>query len=265
MLNLIKAEIYQLRTRTSSKIWLLIALLGGLLMALFPHFIILLMNNPVEGENFSLTAQSPESGLVGYTITSHIGIGMEIVHGMAVFALFLMAYIAFNQELKNRTIINPLIVGRPRYQVYLVKYLGAILMSVAFYFVFVISFTMFNLLINGGNIGQYIDLIVIERFIPSIPVWLMWLAFYMILLFISASEYTFLIYIIAEVIVNQFVGFIGNHIEFVQRIEPYLCYNIVDHTEKIVNGVNIVPYLSLLYIVLFLMIGIYFFKRKEIK
>jgi len=265
MINLLKAEFYQLKTRLSPKIWLLIALVGGFFMAIVPQLLILLLNNPLENENISVSVSDSENVLEGYTVGAHIELGSTFVIGLAVAVLFVMAYTSFNRALKNRSIINPLIKGSPRYQVLLAKYIGAIALSLAFYLILFISFSGFNLLINGGTIGQYFDGIFVQRLLLALPVWLMWLALYMILLFISASDYTFIVYIIAEIIVNQVVNFLSNHVSLVEEIRPYLFYNLNGLQEVNVNGLNIVPYLALLYAGVFLGLGIYIFKRKEIK
>jgi len=265
MINLLKAEFYQLKTRLSPKIWLLVALVGGFFMAIVPQLLILLINNPVDSENVSVTVDDPASVLEGYSVESHIELGSNFAIGLAVAVLFVMAYTSFNQALKNRAIINPLIHGAPRHQVLLTKYIGAIALSLAFYLILFVSFSGFNLLINGGTVGQYFDGIFIQRLLPALPVWLMWLALYMILLFISASDYTFIVYIIAEIIVNQVVNFLSNHVMLIEEIRPYLFYNLNGMQEINLNGINVVPYLALLYAGVFLMLGIYIFKRKEIK
>jgi len=265
MLNLLRAEFYQLKTRLAPKIWLLVALIGGFFMAIVPQLLILLVTNTAQNDNVSVSLNDPSAFFGGYTVESHISIGTNFAIGLAVAVLFVMAYTSFNKALKNRSIINPLIYGHPRHQVFLTKYIGAIGLSLALYSIYFISFSGFNLLINGGSIGQYVDLIFIQQLLPSLPIWLMWLALYMILLFISASDYTFLIYIIAEIITDQIVNFLSNHIPLIEEINPYLFYNLNSLQEINFHGINVVPFVALLYAVVFLIVGILIFKRKEIK
>lgn len=54
MFNLMQAEWYQLRVRRSPKNILLVTLAVGLLLAVLPQFIELLLNNPIDNENLTI-------------------------------------------------------------------------------------------------------------------------------------------------------------------------------------------------------------------
>lgn len=265
MFNLIKAEIYQLKTRRTPKIMLLISIISGFLIATFPQIINFLAGNPIENGNLSITAENPGNVLAIYTIESHIMIASEIIFTTSLLILFILTFLAFNKDLSNRTIMNPVAVGYPRWKIFFSKYVATFLYSLTFYIFLFTSFILFNLLINGGNLKLYFDILFIDQLLPALPYWAMWQAVHMNLLFISDTGNIFIIYYIIEMIVRTGFRFIGDQISCVERLQPYLFFNFLNAEPLEVNGVNIKVLLAILYLGGFILLGVFIFNRKEIK
>ena len=124
MINLIKAEFYQLTIRRSPKIWLLMSILLSVAMVLLPYFL---------GENFD--SQIIPSYLVVSTYA-------EFATAMAPYLLLGLTITTFNNDNKHRTIVNTASVGYSRLTIYFSKSFVALAFALVFLLVSFLAFSI---------------------------------------------------------------------------------------------------------------------------
>ncbi|MDO4775372.1 MAG: ABC transporter permease subunit [Aerococcaceae bacterium] len=247
MINLVKAECYQLTQRKSARAWFVAAVVLGLFSAILPDIVAHFSDLP----KFSTQVKTV--------------LFAESIINTAVFLLLSIVGTAFNHELKNRTLVNSISYGFSRKQIYLSKLIGAVIMTAVFVILAILTFGIVVPLISGGSsLAVWADLAPIFKYVP---IWLAYLGLYVWIAFLSESNTP--TYIMLALIVFVFpVAFqLGQSydISWIQAIEPYFLTQL--NPDRTINlfGINAAPFIALAYLIGFTLFGIHLFNKKEIK
>lgn len=245
MLHLLKAELYQLFHRRSTKIWLLVAILLSAIMLILPYFM----------ESIFQFDALPANILVmtyGQTATA-----------MSFYFLLGLAVTAFNNANKNRILVNSVSYGTSRSKIYLVKYLMTLFLAFLFLIVSILTFGVVIQMLYSNNwhtIGEMVS----EQILPYLPIWLAYIALYTSVLFISDNAMPLITLMIVLVMAPVAVQLL-NFFDFFQPIRPYLLTEL--SPDKAIEWFNldVSNYIALAYAALFIGMGLLAWYRKEIK
>lgn len=249
MINLIQAECYQLKIRRSPKVWLLMSILMSVAMVLLPYF-------------FGSTPDSQfmiPSSLIIETYTS-------FATSMAPYLLLGLTITTFNNDNKHRTIVNSASVGYSRLHIYFSKLLVALIFALIFLFVSFVAFSITLQLFFPTQWQQLIEMIILNNFIPYLPIWLAYLSLYIAVLFVSDNAMPMIVLMTTLVMMPMILSLSALAVPFIRTIKPYILTEL-----RPTGGVALLGFenagnlLALLYLIGFTLIGTFLFKRKEIK
>ena len=122
MINLIKAELYQLKVRRSPKIWLLMSIIMSAAVVMLPYFL---------GSDMQSNLRIPDFIIIGTYA--------DIATAMAPYLLLGLTITAFNNDNKHRTMVNSASIGYSRLNIYFSKMIVALIFAVAFLLVSFVS------------------------------------------------------------------------------------------------------------------------------
>lgn len=245
MIHLLKAELYQLIYRRSTKGWLLTAILLSATMVIFPYLL----------ENYMVFDGIPSMFLL---ITY-----AEAATSMSFYFLLGLAVTAFNNANKNRILVNSVSYGIPRSRIYVVKYLSTLTLAFLFLVVSILTFGVAMQFLYAVEWQAIFDMVSTE-FIPYLPIWLAYIALYVSLLFISDNAMPLITLMIVLVMSPLFVQLLS-FFDFFQNIRPYLLTEVRPDRAIILFDTNVSDYVALLYALLFVGLGLLLWNRKEIK
>ena len=253
MINLIRAEFYQLTLRKAPKIWLLAAFIFSLLVVFvyYSQFWYSLGNRP---ELQSLAVRP----LISF-------IYIPLVRSTAIFFIIGLSNTAFHDEIKNRTFINTLSAGHTRTLTYLSKLFSALLMASAFIFVSFIAFTLSGKILLSGDLSIYIELLFKGVLLDNFPIWLMYLALFLLIYSISSSNIMMNILIIILISFPLVLELLAFSFDFVATIKPYIFTQLNANDPLMIGELNATPWIAIAYFLFFTSIGLILFNRKEIK
>lgn len=174
MLNYLKAELYKTLHRTYTHITLLISILIAVLLNVL--FFVLLgtggIATPQEAANLSLCVVPPML--------------MPMVY-----ITLIMVDIVFSEEYKYRTFKNTLSYGFTRTQVYLGKLIGVLITAVSIYSIMLLFYFISNFVLFGLPANADLILILLNRIIAAVPLFIGALALCTALAFIIPNSTAF--------------------------------------------------------------------------
>lgn len=253
IMNLIRAELYQLRTRRAPKLWLMIGFLLGTAIPLIYY-----IGNWIESGSRPALAQLPAEPLIYLAF-------IPVMTGTVLFLLIGLANTAYHDETRHRTLINTVSSGHRRMTIYMVKFLTSLLLATLFLLVTVLGFAIAGSIIFNGNISIYFEIIIKDTAIDYLPIWIMYLALFQLVCFFSTSNALMnitIIAIIASPIILQLLAF---QFDFIKIIEPYIFTQLDPRNPIISMSLNFTTGLAIVYFLIFMGIGIKLFARREIK
>lgn len=245
MINLLKAELYQLIYRRSTKVWLLVAILLSATMVILPYLL----------ESYMVFDGIPSLFLL---LTY-----AEAATSMSFYLLLGLAVTAFNNANKNRILVNSVSYGISRSSIYLVKYLSTLTLAFLFLLFSIITFGVTMQILYSVEWQAILDM-VSNDFIPYLPIWLAYIALYVSLLFISDNAMpliTLMIILVMSPLLVQLLSFF----DFFTNIRPYLLTEVRPDRAIVLFETNVSDYVALLYAFLFIGLGLLLWNRKEIK
>lgn len=248
MINLIKAEFYQLTIRRSPKIWLLMSILLSVAMVLLPYFL---------GENFD--SQIIPSYLVVSTYA-------EFATAMAPYLLLGLTITTFNNDNKHRTIVNTASVGYSRLTIYFSKAFVALAFALVFLLVSFLAFSITLQIFFPTNFSVVVETIIIDSFIPHLPIWLAYLSLYIAVLFVSDGAMPMIVLMTTLVMMPMLLGLGSLTTTIIRNIRPYVLTELSPASSVSLFGIeNAANIIALIYLLIFTLVGTSLFKRKEIK
>lgn len=178
MFQLLRAEFYQIRHRVAPFTMLLLSFLATLGIASLATMILF-------GEKSATSASALTKALVGSQVLSIYTVGLK---EMPLILCFVAQILTFNNETKNRTLINTISYGHRRRSVVLSKILVGL-----FYLLLASCLSLVGLLIGGSMSGATFKSNEILTFfttylIPSIPLFLGYIALLSIPAFLFAGQ-----------------------------------------------------------------------------
>lgn len=249
MINLIKAEFYQLKIRRSSKVWLLMAILMSVAMVLLPYFL---------GANFDSQMMIPS-----FIIVSTYA---DFATAMAPYLLLGLTITAFNNDNKHRTIVNSASVGYSRPSLYFSKSMVALVFALVFLLISFLSFAITLQIFYPTDFQLLFDMIVMDNFLAYLPIWLAYLSLYIAVLFVSDGAMPMIVLMTSLVMMPMILSLGSLATTIIRNIRPYVLTELRPTSNVSLFGVeNAGNLLAILYILSFTFIGMTLFKRKEIK
>ncbi|MDO4431895.1 MAG: ABC transporter permease subunit [Aerococcaceae bacterium] len=241
MLNLLKSELYQISHRKTTRIWLAIAAFFSAGIVVIPkllHF----RNTPAE------------LYLTGYT---------GILLGGFVLLILGLVTASFNNELKNRTLINSVSHGYSRSTIYAVKFISALAFSA---FALLLSVTFFTAALQLLEPTKWDHIWYFYKTIASLlPIWVAYISLYVLISFFSETNTPMYILLSLLLVVFPIVFQLGSNVEIIAAIKPYFLTELSFTDPYTLFGLDGKFVMSLFYIALFYGLGVLYFKRKEIK
>lgn len=253
MMNLIKAEWYQLRTRRAPKVWLFVGLILGMLIPLIYY-----LGTWVEEGVRPVLQVLPAEPLIYFAF-------IPVMTGTAIFLLIGLGNTAYHDETRNRTLINTVSTGHSRVKIYVSKFLSGFLLALTFLMIAVIGFAISGSIIFNGDISIYFDIIVMDTLIEYLPIWMMNLALFQIIYFFSTTNALMNLTILGIIAVPLLLQLLSLRFNFIKTIEPFVFTQLNPNNPILINNINWTPWIALVYFAIFMGIGIFFFKRREIK
>lgn len=249
MLRLIRSEFYQLFKSRSFYIFSIITILLTLLTVLAVYY----GNVYEEGTEI----------LVRMFVTPDIILDLYsgILTVVGPFICYIVAIIAFADEIKLRTFINSISYGVPRYKIYLSKYLMSIFLGIIAVSLSYITLIISYKILVGGPTQPFIDFS-IDYIVMRIPLWASYLSLFILFRFIFSSGAIDMLIIMIWSISPVILMSINRPI--VQQIRPYMLNELSLPSGVLWMGIDQTYFLCLIYIVVFLSLGIFLFSRKEI-
>lgn len=249
MLNLIKAEFYQLKVRLSPKIWLLMSIFISMAIVIVPY----LFEN-----NFSGTG-----GIPSYFLAQAYA---EFATSMAVYFLLGLTLTTFNNDIKHRTIVNSASIGYSRTKIYFSKFISSLTFALIF---LALSFLTFALVIQffyPTDFSSLVEMIVVDKFLAYLPIWLAYLALYIAILFVSDGTMPITVLMIILIMSPLFLNLASYASEWIKAIRPYVLTELNPDVALSVFGIENASYIvAFIYFIVFTFVGLTLFKRKEIK
>lgn len=246
MVNLLKSEIYQLTHRKAPYIWLIVGLLFSSLAIIIP----------VIGMSLTNTYSHSPAELI-------VAVYSELVISSSTIILFGLVGTSFNNELKNRTLINTVSYGLSRRSIFMAKVFSAVLMTLAFLVVSFITFTLTFQLLFPGNLNVVLN--ALSSFGNYSLIWLAYLCLFVFVQFISETPMPSYITLALLLIVFPIISQLGGLFKVINTIKPYVLMWLSPSTDRLLLGLNEAHVVTFIYIIGFLIIGIRYFNRKEIK
>lgn len=246
MMNLIKAEWYQLTQRKVTRGWFIAAIVLTLLVIIIPDIVASLSN---------VNVLTTDIKLVMYK---------EMVINTAPFLLLAIISVAFNNELKNRTLINSISFGYARKHIYLAKLIGSAIMAMLFVLLSIVTFCLVTPIVSGGSPIELAS--ELSGLIHYLPIWLAFLGCYVWLSFLSESNTPSYIALVVLFFVIPLIFQLGKafNISWLVALEPYMLTQLRPDSPITLFGLNGVPFVSLAYLIAFSALGIYQLNKKEI-
>lgn len=249
MINLIKAELYQLRIRRSPKIWLLMSILMSVAVVSLPYFL---------EANFDSQISVPSLMIVSTYA--------ELTTAMAPYLLLGLTITAFNNDNKHRTIVNSASIGYSRTTIYFSKFIVALVLAITFLIVSFLTFSLMMQIFFPTEFHILFEMIVTSNFVPFLPIWLAHLSLYLAVLFVSDSAMPMIILMISLVMMPMILSLGSLTTTIIRNIRPYVLTELNPASTVSLFGIeNASNLLALLYIVGFTILGITLFRKKEIK
>lgn len=250
MVSLLKSEFYQLTHRRAPLIWLASAVILPLLLVLL--FAVGDTPDP------SVLPEESRQSMIIYAFNT-------LVLSIAPYLLIGITITSFNNELKNRLVINSIGYGKKRSQLYFAKFISSFLFALCFV---IISCTLFIIIASTMiklPISMLAHSIVIDMILPSIPIWIAFLALYIMLLFWSESVVPLWISLFVFLFLTPLLMFASRVIPWLSDALPYWLPNLSPLSPVSWGSLNATPIIATCYTILFTAIGLYHFKHKEIK
>ncbi|UUX33027.1 ABC transporter permease subunit [Fundicoccus culcitae] len=249
MFRLIRSEFYQLLKSRSFYIFSLAAILLTLLTVL--------------GIYYGNTYEEGTEILIRMFVTPDLI--LEIYGGILTFVgpyiCFIVAIIAFSDEIKLRTFINSISFGIPRYKIYLSKFLMSLFLGIIgislSYLTLVISYQV----LIGGPSQPFIDFI-LDFIVMHIPLWAAYLSLFILFRFMFSSGAIDMLIIMLWSFLPLILSTINR--PWVQSIRPYLINELALPSQTSWLGIDQTIYISFAYVIVLLALGIFLFNRKEI-
>lgn len=249
MLRLIRSEFYQLFKSRSFYIFSIITILLTLLTVLAVYF------GNVYDEGTEI--------LVRMFLTPDIILDLYrgILTVVGPFICYIVAIIAFADEIKLRTFINSISYGVPRYKIYLSKYLMSIFLGIIAVSLSYITLIISYKILVGGPIQPFINFS-IDFIVMRIPLWASYLSLFILFRFMFSSGAIDMLIIMLWSLLPAILMSINRPI--VQQIRPYMLNELSLPSGVLWMGIDQTYFLCLIYVVVFLSLGIFLFSRKEI-
>lgn len=253
MMKLFNAELYQLTVRRAPKIWLIVGFILGTAIPLIYY-----LGTWVEEGSRPALAQLPAEPLIYFAF-------IPVMTGTAIFLLIGLGNTAYHDETRNRTLINSVSAGHSRLSIYIVKFISSFLLALTFLLVTILGFAIAGSIIFNGDMSIYFDIIVMETLPNYLPIWIMNLALFQIIYFFSTSNALMNITILGIIAAPLILQLLTFQFDFVKTIEPYVFTQLSPSDPIMFGQFNFTPWLAFIYFLVFMLLGIFMFKRREIK
>lgn len=271
MFQLLRAEFYQIRHRVAPFTMLLLSFLATLGIASLASMILF-------GEKSGTSTSALTKALVGNQVLSIYTIGLK---EMPLLLCFVAQILTFNNETKNRTLINTISYGHRRRSVVLSKILVGL-----FYLLLASCLSLAGLLIGGGMSGAtFKGNEILEFFtsylIPSIPLFLGYIALLSIPAFLFAGQgpliFTYLLLSFINPILTGVYSFLttntanmGNVVQkFMSADKAFAFFFTFLKVGKPLTwgnlNLDLTPVVAFAYFLLFFWIAVRLFNRAEVK
>lgn len=271
MFQLLRAEFYQIRHRVAPFTMLLLSFLATLGIASLATMILF-------GEKSATSASALTKALVGSQVLSIYTVGLK---EMPLILCFVAQILTFNNETKNRTLINTISYGHRRRSVVLSKILVGL-----FYLLLASCLSLVGLLIGGSMSGATFKSNEILTFfttylIPSIPLFLGYIALLSIPAFLFAGQgpliFTYLLLTFINPILSGAYTFLTTnrdsmgHVvqKFMSANEAFaFFFTFLKVGQPLTWGnlnFDLTPIVASAYFLLFFWIAVKLFNRAEVK
>lgn len=271
MFQLLRAEFYQIRHRVAPFTMLLLSFLATLGIASLATMILF-------GEKNATSASALTKALVGSQVLSIYTVGLK---EMPLILCFVAQILTFNNETKNRTLINTISYGHRRRSVVLSKILVGL-----FYLLLASCLSLVGLLIGGSMSGATFKSNEILTFfttylIPSIPLFLGYIALLSIPAFLFAGQgpliFTYLLLTFINPILSGAYTFLTTnrdsmgHVvqKFMSANEAFaFFFTFLKVGQPLTWGnlnFDLTPIVASAYFLLFFWIAVKLFNRSEVK
>lgn len=249
MINLIKAELYQLKVRRSPKIWLLMSIIMSAAVVMLPYFL---------GSDMQSNLRIPDFIIIGTYA--------DIATAMAPYLLLGLTITAFNNDNKHRTMVNSASIGYSRLTIYFSKMIVALIFAVAFLLVSFLSFVITIQIFYSTDLQSLYDVVITNAFLSYLPIWIAYLSLYVAVLFVSDGAMPMIVLMISLVMMPLFLNLGSLATTVIRNIRPYFLTELTPSSTVSLFGIeNASTILAVLYILVFTVVGTTLFKRKEIK
>lgn len=249
MINLINAELYQLKIRRSPKVWLLMSILMSVAMVILPYFL---------GTSFDSQMMIPS-----FLIVSTYA---DFATAMAPYLLLGLTITAFNNDNKHRTMVNSASIGYSRLNIYFSKLIVALIFALIFLAISFLSFAITLQIFFPTDFQLLIETIILDNFIAYLPIWLAYLSLYIAVLFVSDGAMPMIVLMTSLVMMPMILSLGSLATTIIRNIKPYVLTELNPTSEVSLFGLeNAGNALAIIYLISFTLIGVILFKRKEIK
>lgn len=249
MINLINAELYQLKIRRSPKVWLLMSILMSVAMVILPYFL---------GTSFDSQMMIPS-----FLIVSTYA---DFATTMAPYLLLGLTITAFNNDNKHRTMVNSASIGYSRLNIYFSKLIVALIFALIFLAISFLSFAITLQIFFPTDFQLLIETIILDNFIAYLPIWLAYLSLYIAVLFVSDGAMPMIVLMTSLVMMPMILSLGSLATTIIRNIKPYVLTELKPTSEVSLFGLeNAGNALAIIYLISFTLIGVILFKRKEIK
>lgn len=250
MINLFKSEWYQLTHRKAPLGWLIFGAVTGILPIVLPVFTATMNEEPLSKEVI-------HSAIIDFY-------PMMIVMSATILLLGLVNT-AFNNELKNRTLINAISYGFPRWMIYMTKFVSATILSMLFVLLSLLFLNMTSLISFGSTIGAG-NLEFLALIGASFPIWTAYISIYLLALFLSDTPTpSYITLALLFIVIPIFFQVMSYYVPFIAAIRPYVLTELQSSELGNFLGINLATWIGLAYTIVFLAIGITYFNKKEVK
>lgn len=249
MINLINAELYQLKIRRSPKVWLLMSILMSVAMVILPYFL---------GTSFDSQMMIPS-----FLIVSTYA---DFATAMAPYLLLGLTITAFNNDNKHRTMVNSASIGYSRLNIYFSKLIVALIFALIFLAISFLSFAITLQIFFPTDFQLLIETIILDNFIAYLPIWLAYLSLYIAVLFVSDGAMPMIVLMTSLVMMPMILSLGSLATTIIRNIKPYVLTELKPTSGVSLFGLeNAGNALAIIYLISFTLIGVILFKRKEIK
>lgn len=249
MINLINAELYQLKIRRSPKVWLLMSILMSVAMVILPYFL---------GTSFDSQMMIPS-----FLIVSTYA---DFATAMAPYLLLGLTITAFNNDNKHRTMVNSASIGYSRLNIYFSKLIVALIFALIFLAISFLSFAITLQIFFPTDFQLLVETLILDNFIAYLPIWLAYLSLYIAVLFVSDGAMPMIVLMTSLVMMPMILSLGSLATTIIRNIKPYVLTELKPTSEVSLFGLeNAGNALAIIYLISFTLIGVILFKRKEIK